>query len=118
MTHLQPALHPRGEKRTNRLAGLSRLERFDGDSDSDEASLPDDDHDAAEDRAERHRALEMIDDDEPEDDEDDAPIEQDMGDFFEFTRRTLGLSDSQYAEILEERRNRVAFVPSAARPDT
>lgn len=118
MTHLQPALHPRGEKRTNRLAGLSRLERFDGDSDSDEASLPDDDHDAAEDRAERHRALEMIDDDEPEDDEEDAPIEQDMGDFFEFTRRTLGLSDSQYAEILEERRNRGAFVPSAARPDT
>ncbi|KAI0322311.1 SGT1-domain-containing protein [Amylostereum chailletii] len=61
--------------------------------------------------------------DEPgdEEDEEDRPqvigdVEVDMGEeeeeFLEFSRQALGISDDQWADILQERKNRGAFVPS------
>lgn len=116
-----------------RLRGLSTLDRMDGDSDSDPESLHGDEDDAADERAERHRFLELEDDDmqsEMNEEGDGIQMDQEMDDFLEFTRRTLGLSESQYAAILEEREKRggtwhanlpSAFVPSShahAKPQT
>lgn len=75
-----------------RLGGLSKVDHLDGDSDSG-SSLEDD---------------EDVPDMTPKE---DVLQEQDMHDFIEFTRQTLGLSETQYGEILEERRKRGAFVP-------
>ena len=75
-----------------RLGGLSKVDHLDGDSDSG-SSLEDD---------------EDVPDMTPKE---DVLQEKDMHDFIEFTRQTLGLSETQYGEILEERRKRGAFVP-------
>jgi len=98
-----------------RLEGLTRLEPLEGESDSDRESLPGDDDDAPEERAERHSMLGMHEPG-PQADEaavvdEDGPVEQDMDDFLAFTRRTLGLTDVQYANILQERRERGGTCP-------
>ncbi|WFD21276.1 hypothetical protein MCAP1_003537 [Malassezia caprae] len=103
-----------------RLEGLTRLEPLEGDSDSDRESLQGDDDDAPEERAERHSMLGMHEPG-PHADEaaavgEDGPVEQDMDDFLAFTRRTLGLTDAQYADILQERRERGAYVPPTSGP--
>lgn len=92
-----------------RLRGLTRLEPLEGDSDSDRESLLGDDDDAPDERAERHSMLGMSESAEPAHDESadvDGPMEQDMEEFLAFTRRTLGLTEAQYADILQERRER------------
>lgn len=92
-----------------RLEGLSRLEPLEGDSDSDRESLEGDDDDSPEERAERHSMLGMHESSSHADEAavgEDGPMEQDMDDFLAFTRRTLGLTDAQYADILQERRER------------
>lgn len=104
------SVRPSASPDASRLSGLSQLDRLDGDSDPDDASLPSDRDDAPDERAARHCELEL---DEETSDVDDGPDEHDMNDFLEFTRSALGLTESQYAEILEERRKRGAFVPPA-----
>lgn len=93
---------------TTRLSGLAPVRPLDGDSDSDHESLASDGEDAPDERRERYRALDMDDmppAPEPADDG-DMPMSAELDDFLEFTRRALGLSESQYAQILEERRQR------------
>lgn len=82
------------ERLPTRLRGLSTQEHYDGHSDS-EVSFGDDEGIFA---LERQQPLEVA--------EDDLPEEHVMDDFFEFTRRQLGLSESQYARILDDRRAR------------
>ncbi|KAF9073788.1 SGT1 protein-domain-containing protein [Rhodocollybia butyracea] len=63
--------------------------------------------------------------DEDSESEEDKPqvvgdIEVDMGEeedeFLEFSRQALGISDSQWKEIIEERKTRGAFVPNIVSP--
>ncbi|WFD28845.1 hypothetical protein MNAN1_003860 [Malassezia nana] len=97
---------------SQRLEGLSRLEPLEGDSDTDRESLLGDDDDAPDERAERHSLLDIQATPVPDDTETaDGPNEQDMDDFLSFTRRTLGITEAQYADILKERRERGAYVP-------
>nr|VWO94110.1 Uncharacterized protein [Ganoderma boninense] len=62
-----------------------------------------------------------------EEDEEEQPqvvgeVEIDMGEeedeFIEFARQALGVSDEQWKEIIEERRERGAFVPTRIAPET
>lgn len=110
---------------SQRLQGLSRLEPLEGDSDTDRESLLGDDDDAPAERAERHSLLDIQATPVPDDAEIvDGPGEQDMDDFLSFTRRTLGITEAQYADILKERRERggtcrrliTAYVPPTIVP--
>lgn len=88
--HEKSKTQPKGS--STRLDGLSKVDHLDGDSDSG-ASFEDD---------------EVLPDRVPNE---DILREQDMHDFIDFTRKALGLTESQYNEILEERRKRGVFVP-------
>lgn len=92
-TELQP------QQSGTRLQGLSGHEHYEGDSDS-EGSLQGDEHDPEDERSDRRRWLELKEED------DDVNMENEMPAFLEFTRKALGLSDEQYAQILDERRGR------------
>ncbi|WFD34236.1 hypothetical protein MCUN1_001073 [Malassezia cuniculi] len=93
-----PNVQPAGEAPT-RLQGLSQ-EHYDGASDSGE-SLPDDQDDHPEDREARAKWLGM--EGEPVDDVD---MDNEIGDFLEFARKTLGLSEEQYAKIIADHKSR------------
>ncbi|WFD45104.1 hypothetical protein MPSI1_003781 [Malassezia psittaci] len=105
---------------SNRLRGFSSREHYEGDSDS-EGSLMGDDQDTYEEREERREILDL---DDPEQDlikSTDDPVGVDgldmaseMDDFLEFTRKTLGLSEDDYARILQDRRTRGVYVPTSS----
>lgn len=61
--------------------------------------------------AEREKDRDAETDDE---NEHDVNMDDEENDFLEFTRKALGLDDQQWADILKERRDRGAYVPSPA----
>lgn len=89
----------------HRLQGFTSQEHYEGDSDSD-GSLQGDEHDPAEERKDRHAHLDL--DDTPREPavDDGIHMENELGDFLAFTQKTLGLSDEQYAGIMQDRRGR------------
>ncbi|PWN49710.1 hypothetical protein IE53DRAFT_131144 [Violaceomyces palustris] len=117
-------------KRDSRWLSSQEI-HYEGDSDSDRESLMDDSMDPEEDRKNRDRWLgleredlerskrgKQAEDDDDEDHEiefdhvdDDDDEEGEMKRFLEFTRKALGLSPEQYDMILNERKERGAFVP-------
>lgn len=94
-----PAPIPPAPEPAERLQGLSKV-HYDGASDSEE-SLPDNEDDLPDDRAARAKWLEV--DDDPGE---DVAMDAEMGDFLDFARQALGLSEEQYAKILAEREAR------------
>lgn len=92
----------------------------DGDKDEDE-----DDEDRARktalalgdiDEEMNRRAWGLGTDEDGKDEDADADVDMgdEEGDFLEFSRQALGLSDEQWADILRERKDRGAYVPSPA----
>ena len=99
---------PQPQQSGARLQGLSGHEHYEGDSDS-EGSLQGDEQDPEDERSDRRRWLEL------KEEEDDVNMENEMPAFLEFTRKALGLSNEQYAQILDERRGRggtLSYLPS------
>ncbi|WFC96341.1 hypothetical protein MBRA1_002998 [Malassezia brasiliensis] len=107
-----PAPKPTDRPRSTRLQGFSSKEHYEGDSDS-EGSLQGDEHDTHEERTDRRRWLEL--DEAPEED-DGVDMAQELDGFLDFTRKALGLSDAQYAQILDDRKERGAYVPAHTQP--
>lgn len=97
-----PVPAPIDRPREARLQGFSSKEHYEGDSDS-EGSLQGDEHDTHEERTDRHRWLEL---DEAPEEEDGVDMANELDGFLDFTRKALGLSDAQYAQILDERKER------------
>ena len=99
---LTPAPASTDRRRPTRLQGFSSKEHYEGDSDS-EGSLQGDEDDTQEERTDRRRWLEL---DEAPEEEDGVDMAHELDGFLDFTRKALGLSDAQYAQILDERKER------------
>lgn len=108
---LAPAQSPKKQ----RLHGFSNSERYEGASDSDNESLEGDENDPLEERVDRAKWLdEQVSQDagapdvalDDEDEQMERVMKDDMHNFLDFTRRTLGLSEEQYGDILRQRKQR------------
>ena len=95
---VEHAARPPPQAPVKPLQGLER-EHYDGASDSGD-SLPDDQGDQPEDREARANWLGL------ERPADDVAMDNELDDFVEFARKTLGISEEQYAKILEVREGR------------